>query len=282
MTMTMKIKRRIRWTRIGHIRLIYQGCVLAFVLASFLFCAFIVLLVYSSFEISWLCLPFSSHALRLNNIIAPIPYRDEPYPHFYYFSCYEQITTDHTIILFQQIKTQLHNPTQHSTQQLIEQSTHAHTHTIYIHTQLQNKRTPHSEYAKGVQKIFDQTTSRAQIISTLPSATAPNTITVTWRLSGRVNIGPSGLPIKPYICYTDFTIDEESGLIVFQEDRFDIPGWDILISALFPFLVGRVGFLREAAEEVEERVFDDEDVVAGSGGGRGGVFGGMLKNFGLW
>ena len=91
-----------------------------------------------------------------------------------------------------------------------------------------------------------------QIISSVVNSTVPNTITVTWRLSGRVNIGPKGLPIKPYICYTDFTVDEDSGLVVFQEDRFDIPGWDILLSALFPFLIGKI--TKEPAPEVEPRV----------------------------
>jgi hypothetical protein len=94
------------------------------------------------------------------------------------------------------------------------------------------------DYARGVYKLFDQETSRAEIISTVVNETVPNTITVTWRLSGGVNIGP-GLTIKPYTCYTDFTIDNE-GLIAFQVDRFDIPGWDILLSALFPFLIGKV------------------------------------------
>lgn len=94
------------------------------------------------------------------------------------------------------------------------------------------------DYARGVYKLFDQDTSRAEIISTVVNSTVPNTITVTWRLSGRVNIGP-GLTIKPYICYTDFTVNND-GLIVFQEDRFDIPGWDILRSAFFPFLIGKV------------------------------------------
>ena len=94
------------------------------------------------------------------------------------------------------------------------------------------------DYARGVYKLFDQETSRAEIISTVVNATVPNTITVTWRLSGRVNIGP-GLTIKPYICYTDFTVNN-NGLIAFQEDRFDIPGWDILLSAFFPFLIGKV------------------------------------------
>jgi hypothetical protein len=93
------------------------------------------------------------------------------------------------------------------------------------------------EYARGVNKLFDQQTARAEIISTV--VTKDNTITSTWRLSGKVDIGP-GLAIKPYIVYTDFTVDPESGLIVFQEDRFDLPQWDILLSALFPFLIGRI------------------------------------------
>lgn len=114
------------------------------------------------------------------------------------------------------------------------------------------KLTGVEEYARGVLKLFDQSMSRAQIISSVVNTTVPNTITVTWRLSGRVNIGPNGLPIKPYICYTDFTVNEESGLIVFQEDRFDIPGWDILLSALFPFLIGKI--TKEPAPEVEPRI----------------------------
>jgi len=94
------------------------------------------------------------------------------------------------------------------------------------------------DYAKGVYKLFDQDTSRAEVLST--TVTDDTTITCTWRLSGAVNIGP-GLPIKPYICYTDFTLNpEEDLLITKQEDRFDIPQWDILLSALFPFLIGKV------------------------------------------
>jgi hypothetical protein len=113
------------------------------------------------------------------------------------------------------------------------------------------KLTGIEEYARGVLKLFDQDTSRAQIISTVVNTTTPNTITVTWRLSGGVNIGP-GLTIKPYICYTDFTVDEDSGLVVFQEDRFSIPGWDILLSALFPFLIGKI--TAPPAPEVERVV----------------------------
>jgi len=94
-------------------------------------------------------------------------------------------------------------------------------------------------YARGVRTIFDQATSRAEILATVVNATVPNTITCTWRLSGKANIGP-GLTLKPYIVYTDFTVDPASGLIVFQEDRFDLPQWDILLSALFPFVIGKI------------------------------------------
>jgi SnoaL-like domain len=85
-------------------------------------------------------------------------------------------------------------------------------------------------YARGVAQIFAK--SRAEILHT--TVTAPDTITCRWRLSGRVNIGPTGLTIKPYWIDTDFTVRQ--GLIVFQQDRFAIPQWDILLSALFPFL----------------------------------------------
>ena len=95
-------------------------------------------------------------------------------------------------------------------------------------------------YAKGVNTLFDQETSRAEIIQTKVNPELGdnnNVITCKWRLSGKVNIGP-GLTIKPYIVYTDFTV--ENGLIVRQEDRFDLPQWDILLSSLFPFVIGKV------------------------------------------
>ena len=101
------------------------------------------------------------------------------------------------------------------------------------------KLTGIEQYARGVNRLFDQNTARAEIISTVVSSEVPNTITCTWRLSGKVDIGP-GLTIKPYIVYTDFTVDPTTGLIVFQEDRFDIPQWDILLSALVPSLIGKV------------------------------------------
>mmetsp|Transcript_17154 Transcript_17154/g.22313 ORF Transcript_17154/g.22313 Transcript_17154/m.22313 type:complete len:306 (-) Transcript_17154:243-1160(-) len=109
-------------------------------------------------------------------------------------------------------------------------------------------------YARGVCKIFDQKTSRAEIISTkVNPELGPNTITCTWRLSGYANIGP-GISIKPYIVYTDFSVNPESGLIDLQEDRFDLPPWDILLSSLFPFLIGKL--TAPPAPPVEPRVVE--------------------------
>ncbi|KAL9183186.1 hypothetical protein ACHAXT_004973 [Thalassiosira profunda] len=138
------------------------------------------------------------------------------------------------------------------------------------------KLTGIEEYARGVTKIFDQDASRAEIISSVVNATVPDTITVTWRLSGRVNIGPKGLPIKPYICYTDFTVDPDTGLIVFQEDRFAVPGWDILLSALFPFLIGKV--TSDPAPEVEPRVVKMPRI---RGAKNPGMLDGLLQQLGL-
>ena len=93
------------------------------------------------------------------------------------------------------------------------------------------------EYALGVRKIFDQTVSRAEIVQVDINRGGPeNSFTVTWRLSGRVNIG-FGLNIKPYLVFTDFVVSPTDLLIVSQVDRFSIPGYDILLSALFPFLI---------------------------------------------
>ena len=106
-------------------------------------------------------------------------------------------------------------------------------------------------YARGVNTLFDQETSRAEIIETVVNPElGDNIITCKWRLSGKANIGPAGLTIKPYIVYSDFTVQD--GLIVRQEDRFNLPQWDILLSSLFPFLIGVV--TKPPAPPVEPRV----------------------------
>jgi len=91
------------------------------------------------------------------------------------------------------------------------------------------------EYARGVNRLFDQEMSRAMLYSAEVDSDLPG-VRVDWRCSGRVNIGPLGLDIKPYVVSTFFTVDEKNGLITYQEDKFGIPGYDIVLSALFPFL----------------------------------------------
>lgn len=118
------------------------------------------------------------------------------------------------------------------------------------------------EYAKGVSKIFSQKNSRAEIIAVRKNDEVADTLTVTWRLSGAVNLGP-GLQIKPFIVFTDFVVSPVDGLITFQEDRFSLPGSDIVLSAFFPFLIDqfllppalsadilRSEFLAKEAEEI--------------------------------
>jgi hypothetical protein len=131
------------------------------------------------------------------------------------------------------------------------------------------------DYARGVYKLFDQNTARAEIIATEVSEKTPNTVTCTWRLSGRVKIGP-GLTIKPYIVYTDFTVDPNSGLITLQEDRFSIPQWDILLSALFPFLIGNVA--SPPAPPVEPRVAPVLPQMVGRTRGPLAVFSNFFQN----
>ena len=104
------------------------------------------------------------------------------------------------------------------------------------------------EYAKGVSKIFSQKNSRAEIIAVRKNEDSPDMLTVTWRLSGSVNLGP-GVQIKPFIVFTDFVVNPIDGLIVFQEDRFSLPGRDIVLSAFFPFLIEK--FLLPPAQPVE-------------------------------
>lgn len=108
-------------------------------------------------------------------------------------------------------------------------------------------------YGRGVNKLFNQKLSRAEIISvtmltdndtkgnkkrkTINNQVPAYSILVSWRLSGRVNIGSGdGLYIKPFIVNTELVVNDKSGLIIFQEDKFSIPGWDIFLSAFIPSL----------------------------------------------
>ena len=94
------------------------------------------------------------------------------------------------------------------------------------------------QYARGVNKIFSQRNSRAEIIAVRKNTEMTDTLTVTWRLSGSVNLGP-GIQIKPFVVLTDLKVSPVDGLIVFQEDRFTLPGPDIVLSAFFPFLIDK-------------------------------------------
>jgi len=127
-------------------------------------------------------------------------------------------------------------------------------------------------YAEGVRRIFDQATSRVEIINCSVTAgggaAGEGLVVVAWRLSGRVNLGPVGLALKPYVVTTTFTVEKATGLVVRQEDEFSIPPWDILLSALLPPAVAeKLPFLAAPAPPPAPR--PRRKFNGGSGGGKG-------------
>lgn len=83
-------------------------------------------------------------------------------------------------------------------------------------------------YAVGVRKLFDQQTAKAELIAV--EVASNNSMVVTWRLEGKVNL-PFKPRIKPYVVTTTFRVNSE-GLICSQHDEFSVPGWDLLLSTL--------------------------------------------------
>ncbi|WIA31310.1 hypothetical protein OEZ86_002212 [Tetradesmus obliquus] len=100
-------------------------------------------------------------------------------------------------------------------------------------------------YATGVRKLFDQATSKVELIS-VEARPDTQALVVVWRLEGRVNL-PFKPKIKPYVVTTTLGLDPDSGLICSQLDEFSVPGWDLLLS----ILLGE-GFGAKPAPPVEE------------------------------
>ena len=93
------------------------------------------------------------------------------------------------------------------------------------------------EYARDVYNLFDQSCSRAEILETKVAQDRAQTITCTWRCSGRANL-LWGIDIKPFMVTTNWHVDKATGLIHRQVDEYSLPQWDLLVSAFFPFLNG--------------------------------------------
>ena len=86
----------------------------------------------------------------------------------------------------------------------------------------------YEQYCRQVRRLFDQKTARCELICC--SVTAPDTITVLWRNSGRVNIGPVGVTLKPYVVTTKLKMDPNDGnLVVSQVDEFASDGAGLLL-----------------------------------------------------
>lgn len=93
------------------------------------------------------------------------------------------------------------------------------------------KLTGIEQYSRQVRRLFDES-SRAEVVAV--EVASAESLRVTWRLSGRVNVG-LGLELKPYVVVTTLDVNDD-GLIDYQKDVFSLPGYDILASALLPFL----------------------------------------------
>lgn len=78
----------------------------------------------------------------------------------------------------------------------------------------------YEEYCRAVRRLFDQETARCELVCC--SVTSPNTIVLLWRNSGRVNLGPLQVDLKPYLVTTTLKADPDDGnLIVEQVDEFE-------------------------------------------------------------
>jgi hypothetical protein len=96
------------------------------------------------------------------------------------------------------------------------------------------------DYARSVHALFDQAVSRAEIVTTtVRTQDTPQTITCLWRCSGKANL-LWGVDIKAFHITTHWEICPTTGLICRQEDEYGLPQWDLLLSAVFPFLNGVV------------------------------------------
>eukprot|EP00588_Corethron_pennatum_P011684 CAMPEP_0194280400 /NCGR_PEP_ID=MMETSP0169-20130528/17116_1 /TAXON_ID=218684 /ORGANISM="Corethron pennatum, Strain L29A3" /LENGTH=262 /DNA_ID=CAMNT_0039025093 /DNA_START=109 /DNA_END=897 /DNA_ORIENTATION=- len=87
------------------------------------------------------------------------------------------------------------------------------------------------DYSRGVRSFYKQGSARGEIVCT--AATAPDTITVVWRNYGTVNIGP-GFDLAPYLVTTTLkTSAKDGGLIVKQEDAFEVNKAELIKYNLF-------------------------------------------------
>ena len=77
-------------------------------------------------------------------------------------------------------------------------------------------------YCRQVRRLFDQGTARCEVVCC--AATGPNDITIVWRNAGKVNLGPLGFELKPYVVTTTLTTDPADGLIATQVDAFKVNG----------------------------------------------------------
>lgn len=105
-------------------------------------------------------------------------------------------------------------------------------------------------YCRQVRRLFDQDTSRCEVVCC--AVTAPHTLTVVWRNSGKVNLGPLGVELKPYLVTTTLKTSPADGLIVSQVDDFVADGAGLALYQV-PLLRSLTAPAAPRAEELRRR-----------------------------
>jgi hypothetical protein len=106
-------------------------------------------------------------------------------------------------------------------------------------------------YCRSVRKLFDQETARCELVCC--SATGPDTITILWRNSGKVNLGSVQIDLKPYLVTTTLKTDRDNGnLVVSQVDEFDSDPVGLLMYQV-PFLRPLAGKPAASVDELKRR-----------------------------
>jgi hypothetical protein len=88
------------------------------------------------------------------------------------------------------------------------------------------------KYAAAVASIFSPDTAHADLIRC--RIVGPQTIKLDWRLEGTIRQGGLTFKFKPYTGTTLYTTDERTGLIVSQDEAWDISQLDVFVSLFLP------------------------------------------------
>jgi len=95
-------------------------------------------------------------------------------------------------------------------------------------------RTGTEKYASAVASIFSPETAQADLIKC--TIKDDKTIELLWRLEGVISQGGFQFKFKPYTGKTVYSLSDETGKIVRQDETWDISQLDVFVGLFFPQL----------------------------------------------